>query len=86
MAKKRMAYMVYAMDHRKKYEKQAGKKLSATELASYAKTDWDNEPQEVKEHFKARAKGASKTDFMPQQSTSCQRLDTESPVVSRQAQ
>ena len=86
MAKKRAAYVDYALHNRKKYEHIAGRKgLSVSQLIDMASSDWKNESDVVKDHFKAIAKGVASVVPGFRHETSSTRLDTEAPVVSEMA-
>ena len=87
MAKKNKpaAYVKYAIHHRQKYEAISGKKnLTISELVELANPDWVNESDEVKEYWKAKAKGQTPTParIIIRHETSCQRMDTEAAVVT----
>ena len=82
MAKKKCAYVSYAVFNRKRYEKISGKKLSVGELINHAKEDWENEGVEVKDFFKSYAKGLKTDQDYPKMETSSQRMDTEAPIIS----
>ncbi|XP_063683639.1 uncharacterized protein LOC134818137 [Bolinopsis microptera] len=80
--KKRAAYVEYAIHHRKKYGANNGKNLSIPELVKLANPDWLNEPDEIKEHWKAIAKGQTPSRITQRHETSCQRMDTEAAVMT----
>ena len=87
MAKKKKpaAYVEYSIHHRQKYEVISGRKnLTIPELVGLANSDWVNEPNEVKEYWKAKAKGQTPTParITLRHETSCQRMDTEAAVVT----
>ena len=50
------AMSTYAIERRKKYEEIAGRELKMPELISAAKSDWDAEPQHIREKYKEKCK------------------------------
>ncbi|KAL5269263.1 hypothetical protein ACHWQZ_G002919 [Mnemiopsis leidyi] len=73
---------MYALENRKKYEKKEGKQLSFNKLLELASTDWANQPEDVKKHYKTLAKNDNSSTVTPRHETSCQRMDTEAAVVT----
>ena len=79
---KKAPYVMYALENRKKYEKKEGKQLSFNKLLELASTDWANQPEDVKKHYKTLAKNDNSSTVTPRHETSCQRMDTEAAVVT----
>jgi hypothetical protein len=85
--KKRAAYVEYAIHNKQRYLDMVGKKnLSIPELVRLASPDWENESDDVKDYFKAVAKGDKPVSLPSRHETSCQRMDTEAVVVTRMSE